>query len=148
VIPSGYPFVAFVTATVVLVSAFVHYEGLRLMSDRLPSFFRHHHRRRVLVMILLLLMLHVVHIWIFGLSYLWLLNADGFGALEGIHRVTLVDSVYYSAMVYTTIGFGDIYPSGPVRLMTGMEGITGLTMITWSASFTFIEMGKEWKPDD
>ena len=99
-------------------------------------------------MILLLLLLHVVQIWIFGLAYLWLLGSGDYGALEGMQGITLVDSVYYSAMVYTTIGFGDIYPTGPVRLMTGMEGITGLTMITWSASFTFIEMGKEWKPDD
>lgn len=146
-IPSEYLFVAFVTAAVVLASAFVHYEGLRLITDRLPEP-RENNRRRVLLSILLLLVLHVVQIWIFGLAYLWLLGLGDYGALEGLTQVTLVDSVYFSAMVYTTIGFGDLYPSGPVRLMTGMEGITGLTMITWSASYTFIEMGKDWSTNE
>jgi amino acid transporter len=143
-ITEDYLFVAFVTTMVVLFAAFVHYEGLRFLTDRLPEP-RQDHRRRVLLMILLLLLLHVVQIWIFGITYRWLVGLGDYGTLEGLDSVTLIDSIYFSAMVYTTIGFGDIYPSGPLRLMVGMEGITGLTMITWSASFTFIEMGKDWK---
>jgi hypothetical protein len=59
-----------------------------------------------------------------------------------------VDCIYYSASVYTTVGFGDIYPVGAIRTMTGTEGLTGLTMITWSASYTFVEMLDTWKKDD
>ncbi len=146
-IAGEYLFVAFVTSMIVLMSAYVHYEGLRLITDRLPDSILHN-RRRVLLSILLLLLLHVVQIWIFGLTYLWLLESGEYGSIEGISKASLVDSIYYSAMVYTTIGFGDLYPTGPIRLMTGMEGITGLTMITWSASFTFIEMGKDWHNHD
>lgn len=146
-ITEEYLVVALVTTVVVLVAAFIHYEGLRLISDRLPEP-SGDHRRRVLFIVLLLLVMHVIQIWIFGLAYLWLVGLEDFGTLEGVANVTLIESVYYSAMVYTTIGFGDIYPSGPLRLMTGMEGITGLTMITWSASYTFIEMGKDWTRND
>ncbi len=143
-----YLFVAVVTAAIVLFSAYVHYEGLRLITDRLPASANSNNRRRVLMSILLLLALHVVQIWIFGLAYLWLLGHEGYGTLQGLSRATLIDSIYFSAMVYTTIGFGDLYPTGAIRLMAGMEGITGLTMITWSASYTFIEMGRDWNNHD
>jgi hypothetical protein len=32
--------------------------------------------------------------------------------------------------------------------MTGTEAVTGLTLITWSASYTFVEMLKTWENDD
>ena len=146
-ITDEYLFVALVTSIVVLASAFVHYEGLRFLTDRVPAP-KQENRRRVLLMILLLLCLHVIQIWIFGLTYLWLIGLGDYGGLGGVDSAGLVDSIYFSAMVYTTIGFGDLYPTGPLRLMVGMEGITGLTMITWSASYTFIEMGKDWKKDE
>ncbi|MEO1202189.1 MAG: potassium channel family protein [Pseudomonadota bacterium] len=147
-ITDEYLVVAVVTACIVLFSAYVHYEGLRIITDRLPSSAEANNRRRVLLSILLLLLLHVIQIWIFGLAYLWLLEHDGYGSLQGLSRATLIDSIYFSAMVYTTIGFGDLYPTGAIRLMAGMEGITGLTMITWSASYTFVEMGKDWHNND
>jgi hypothetical protein len=53
--------------------------------------------------------------------------------------------VSYSAIVYTTVGFGDIVPVGPIRFMAGMEGLTGLVMITWSASYAFLEMHRDWR---
>jgi hypothetical protein len=48
-------------------------------------------------------------------------------------------------MVYTTVGFGDLLPQGAIRFMSGMEALTGLVMITWSASFTFLEMQRDWR---
>ena len=47
--------------------------------------------------------------------------------------------------VYTTLGFGDLVPLGPIRHMTGSESVAGLVLITWSASFTFLEMQRFWK---
>ena len=122
----------------------VHYEGLRLLSDHLPKL-KHHHRRRIILLILSLLFLHSIEIWIFGFSYYGLLQYDQFGDLLGQPAERLVDIVYYSAAVYTTVGFGDIHPVGPIRTMTGMEAVTGLTLITWSASYTFLEMLETWK---
>ena len=137
-----------VTAVVVVVAVMLHYEGLRLMSDRLLVVGQHLRRRRIVAMILALLLLHVVEVWIFGIAYYVLLQFDGFGALLGETSMGFFDCIYYSAAVYTTVGFGDIYPVGPIRTMTGTEAITGLTMITWSASYTFVEMLKTWSKDD
>jgi hypothetical protein len=38
-------------------------------------------------------------------------------------------------------------PVGPIRFLTGMEAVVGLTLITWSASFTFLKMQKYWDHD-
>lgn len=144
---SQYWITAAATILVVVICVVLHYEGLRLLTDRLPRP-KHHHRRRIVFLILSLMLLHITEVWIFGIAYYGLLQLDGFGALLGIQPVGLVDYIYYSAAVYSTVGFGDMYPVGPIRTMTGTEGITGLMMITWSASYTFIEMLKSWRPDD
>jgi hypothetical protein len=146
-IGSEYWIVGVITAMVVGLCVLVHYEGLRLLSDRLPMP-RIHHRRRMILLIFSLLILHIVQIWIFGVTYFSLLQLDGFGELRASSTVGFFDCIYYSATVYTTVGFGDIVPIGPIRTVSGTEGVTGLTMITWSASYTFVEMLKTWTKHD
>ena len=99
-------------------------------------------------MILGILALHVMEIWIFAATYLMLLLEGDFGGLEGIPGYSMFDLVYFSSTVFTTLGFGDIVPKGSIRTMTGTEAVLGLTLITWSASYTFLEMLKTWDPDD
>ena len=142
-----YWMVGALTAVVVVLAVVLHYEGLRFLSAQLVTS-NHPHRRRIILLILALLFMHIVEVWIFGIAYFVLLQFDGFGALLGETTMAFVDCVYYSAAVYTTVGFGDIYPVGPIRTMTGAEAITGLTMITWSASYTFFEMLKTWSEDE
>lgn len=142
-LPLPYWITVLVTLVAVIVCVTLHYEGLRLLSDKLPVP-KHHHRRRIIFLILFLLLLHSMEIWVFGISYFLLQKMEGFGTFVGIAQLGLFDCVYYSATVFTTLGFGDIVPRGPVRFMTGLEAVAGLTFITWSASFTFLEMLKTW----
>jgi potassium channel LctB len=37
---------------------------------------------------------------------------------------------------YTSLGLGDVYPGGSLRLITGVEALNGLLMIARSGSFT------------
>lgn len=134
---------AVVTIASVVLCVVLHYEALRLISDRLPTP-AHHRRLRIVYTILAVLLVHVVEIWIFGIAYYVLVQFDGFGTLVGIGDANLFNCVYYSAAVFSTLGFGDIVPSGPLRLITGMEGIAGLTFITWSASYTYLMMTRTW----
>ncbi len=53
--------------------------------------------------------------------------------------------MYYSAMVYTTVGFGDQVPLGAIRMLTSAEALAGFALITWSASFTFLQMQRVWR---
>lgn len=131
-----------VAATVVAVVACValHYEGLRLLGK--VKITRVSHRHRIIFMILCILLLHTIEIWIFGVTYYLLLLEGSAGTLVGIPDAKIFDIVYFSATVFSTLGFGDIIPTGAIRFVTGTESLAGLTLITWSASFTFIEMTK------
>ena len=133
-------------ATIFVISLVIglHYEVLRACIRFLPAV-SHARRRRVVILILVILCTHAVEIWLFAFGYYALLRFDSYGTITGFVEITtLLDHAYYSAMVYTTVGFGDVYPTGPIRFMTGMEALTGLVMITWSASFTFLEMQRDW----
>lgn len=137
--------VVIVTIAVISLIIGMHYEVLRNCLHFLPSFTRRR-RRRVVILILVILTTHAVEIWMFGIAYLVLLRWNVFGAISGPTAiVSILDYVYYSAMVYTTVGFGDFITEGAIRFMTGMEALTGLVMITWSASFTFLEMQRDWQ---
>ena len=43
------------------------------------------------------------------------------------------------------VGFGDLAPVGAVRFLSGTEALTGFVLITWSASFTYLEMERYWR---
>ncbi len=47
-------------------------------------------------------------------------------------------------MTFTTVGYGDIVAHGHLRYLSGLEALTGFVLITWSASFLFLEMQKYW----
>ena len=142
-LPLPYWVTVAVTVVTVIACVTLHYEGLRILSDKLPMP-KHHQRWRIILLILCLMLLHSAEIWIFGLNYFWLQRLEGFGNFVGIDYLGLLDCIYYSATVFTTLGFGDIVTEGPIRFMTGVEAVAGLTFITWSASFTFLEMLKTW----
>lgn len=136
-----------VTTTVLLVIGCVllHYETLRLLSYVL---LRLHgkRRRRILILVLALVALATVEIWLFGLGYYGLLSDPGYGALHGPGRVDeFVDYVYFSAVIYTTLGLGDLVPSGSIRFLVGTQALVGFTLISWSAAFTFLEMERFWR---
>jgi len=136
--------VALVTLLVVAVSVTLHYAGMSRIGHAMRQW-RVSPRARFLRLIFLILTLHVVEIWLFAAAYLLLGLGSDFGHIRGIPPGDWFDYVYYSAVVYTTVGFGELYPVGPVRLLTGVESLLGLVLITWSASFTYIEMEKFWR---
>ena len=142
-LPTAYWIAIGVTIVAVVICVILHYEALRLISDLLPAP-KHHHRRRIVFLILCLLLVHSIEIWVFGLANFGLLQFEDMGRLVGMDDLSLFNCIYYSAIVFSTLGFGDIVPDGPIRFLTGMEAIAGLTFITWSASFTLLDMTKTW----
>lgn len=127
----------------------LHYEGLLLTSRGLQRI-GGPQRIKVLYGIFSLLVLHVIEIWLFGVTIWLLLHWPECGHIvsNGVHQMGtlgLLDSVYLSAITYTTVGFGDVVPVGPIRFLSGMEALTGFVMIGWTASFTYLEMERFWR---
>ena len=91
--------------------------------------------------------LHIFEIWVFGLAAFLLAQSAQYGAIRPAPSGGFLDYVYFSAITYTTVGFGDFVPTGPIRFLAGTEALTGFLLITWSASFTFLEMQRYWGRD-
>jgi len=135
------------TMLIVILAVLSHYEGLRYFTNWMTNT-RLRPRLRIVLMIYGLLLLHMLEIWLFGIGYWVLANNVGYGLVVGLTDTSvLVDYVYFSATVYSTLGFGDLLPTGPLRFMVGVESVTGLLLITWSASFTYLEMIQYWRKE-
>ncbi len=137
--------VVIVTGIVVLACVLLHYESFAVFQKVLSRLEIRVRRRRILFLMFGLLTLHVIEVWLFGLGYFLLVGGSGDSSLEGWQGGGLLEFVYYSAVVYTTLGLGDLIPHGAIRFMTGTEALSGFLLITWSASFTFLEMQRLWR---
>jgi len=135
----GFFFNAFVVAIVVM----LHYEFLYQMTKFIPKCTLRY-RFRIVLGVFGTLLAHVAEIWIFALAYYYMHNDKGWGSLEGNYNGSFIDSAYFSLTTFTTLGFGDIEPHGELRFLVGIEAVTGLVLITWSASFLYIEMQRYW----
>jgi len=43
----------------------------------------------------------------------------------------LLQSFYHSAITFFTIGYGDVYPMGVSRIVSGFEGFMGVFMMSY-----------------
>lgn len=133
---------AFSTA-LVLVTVLIHYESLRGLSALLPRL-PIPPRQRIIVSILGTFGAHTVEVWLYGAVYYFLAGHLGLGAFGGVFGGQFEDYLYFSLVTYTSLGFGDVYPLGGLRMIAGVETVAGLVMIAWSASFTYLAMEKFW----
>lgn len=130
----------------VIACVVVHYEGLIIVSRRLARQHAGPQRIKVLYAIFAVIFLHLTEIGIFGLTYWVLLQWPECGQLGGDQAGGhFLDMVYFSATTFSTLGVGDLAPIGPIRMLAGTESVTGLLLITWSASFTYLEMERFWR---
>jgi Ion channel len=106
-----------------------------------------HRRAKVLYGIASVILLHVIEIWIFGTVTFLLLLWPACGGLAGPESAGFLECLYLSAVTFSTVGFGDVAPVGPIRFLSGTEALSGFVLITWSASFTYLEMEQFWRPD-
>lgn len=134
----------FANSVVVLIVVAFHYEALRstgVLFRKLHVF----RQFRLGLGVLVALLAHSAEVAIFALAYFYMHHSPEFGSLQGGFDGSFLDSLYFSYTVYTTVGFGDIFPIGPLRFLTGIESLTGLVLITWTASFLYVEMTRYWR---
>ena len=137
-----------VTTCCVLLSIAIHWLGLRFLwriarprLDRLIG-------KGVGVMVVGCIAAHLLEIAVFtlGLFITAAWEGDTKLALTAWHREDL-DVWFYSASFYTSLG-GDKPPTAGLRLFATTEALTGLILITWTASFLFLLMQDSWISGD
>ena len=121
----------------------IHYEFLHRITLLMPKM-AIRHRFRIVLGVFIALTAHAAEVWIFGISYYFMNEATEWGSLAGNFDGSLLDCVYFSFTCYTTLGIGDIIPLGDLRFLAGLEALTGLVLVTWTASFLYLEMTRYW----
>ncbi|MDN4502897.1 potassium channel family protein [Alteromonadaceae bacterium BrNp21-10] len=129
---------------VVATAVVLHFEFLNQLSQHLPTITLPH-RVKILIGVFICLIAHAAEVWVFAFAYYALHHSHEFGQLLGQFDGSLLDCVYLSFTTFTTLGFGDITPIGGLRFLVGIESLTGLVLITWSASFLFLQMQRYWQ---
>lgn len=103
---------------------------------------------QVLVIVIALFLAHIVEIGFYAVIYNVSVSLLDLGVFKGAPVGNAMNYLYYSGVIYTTLGLGDIQPLGHIRFITAIEALNGFLLITWSASFTFLAMGRLWTWDD
>jgi len=133
-----------VNALIISFVVVIHYEFLYQFVAFMPRL-RVRYRFRILLGVFAALAAHILEVVIFGGAYFLMDRQGGWGSLQGSNfGHTLFDSVYFSFTAYTTLGLGDIEPTGMLRFLVGLESLTGFVLITWTASFLYLEMSRYW----
>jgi hypothetical protein len=136
-------FVLFACALLLVGTTLLHYEVLRALNTGLPAL-GIPNRTKLLVVMLVTFLAHATEMAMYGAALYVLVTWLGVGNLSGTTGFSLTTYMYFSAETYTSLGFGDLTPTGPVRLLAGIEALNGLLLIGWSASFTYISMERFW----
>ncbi|SNC60349.1 Ion channel [Marinobacter sp. es.048] len=132
-----------INGLIVAIVVLIHHEVLINLSGLLSKM-RQSHRFRLVSAVFGVLAAHTLQVWIFAGAFYLMHHAEGWGELGGNFSGSMLDCVYFSFTTFTTVGYGDVEPFGVLRFLTGIEALSGLVLITWSASFLFVEMQRYW----
>ena len=81
-----------------------------------------------------LILLHLIEISLWALVYAWM------QAMPNLHA-----AFYFSAVTYTTTGYGDLVLPEAWRLVGGIEALTGILMCGWSTGFFFAVVNRMYR---
>ena len=81
-----------------------------------------------------IILLHVIEVIVWALAYALT------GAIPG-----MPSALYFSAVTYTTTGYGDIVLPEDWRLVGAIEALTGILMCGWSTGFFVAVVSRMYK---
>ena len=144
----------FINFIVVALCVLIHFEAINILTNFISKF-KTTPRISILFSLFACFFAHLLEVLIFAFAYYGYIQAGGFGelvggdlnghGLSGTPSTSLLDSIYFSLTSYTSLGFGDLVPTGWLRFLAGVEALTGLLLIAWTASFMYLEMQKHWR---
>jgi hypothetical protein len=83
-----------------------------------------------------MILLHLIEITAWSVVYVW-----------GGAMPDLSSSLYFSAVTYTTTGYGDLVLPQEWRLVGAIEALTGILMCGLSTGFFFAVVSRMFRPD-
>lgn len=135
------------TAITIVVSALaiiVHFETMTWLT-KIANKTHLQTRASLLVGVFTLFAAHSLEVWIFAGGLYVANDLLTLGSFDGPFDGGARDYLYISLVNYTTLGYGEIVPTGHLRTICGFEALIGLLMMAWSAAFTVFRLTDRWK---
>jgi hypothetical protein len=87
--------------------------------------------------VLIMYLVGVVEVLIWAAAYLT------FDVIEGFEK-----AIYFSAVTFTTLGYGDVVLDGSRRLLSALEAINGIMMFGWSTAIVIAAVQRVYFSQD
>ncbi len=126
-----------IAALMIVATTLFHFEALRFLAGVVGRSARASYAT-VISLLGGVIAIHVAEIALYAFIYG---AGSGFlqlGSLVGERAVTSLDFFYFAAETYSTLGYGDILPTGQLRVIASIEPLNGLMLLAWSGSFLFV----------
>src|SRR5688572_3202404 len=117
-------FAVLIAAALLFGTVAIHYEVLRATSALIPKI-TVRPRNRMLVVIAGIIAAHLTEISLYALVYHFMHTDPSLGRIDGEFSGNALDFFYFSITCYTTLGVGDLFPHGPLRVVAGIEALNG-----------------------
>jgi len=112
-----------------------HYEALRMLARTSKG---HGVSRGWLVGFFTALVgVHLLEVGLYAATYAFSAKVLALGHLRGSTDRAALDYFYFAAETYSTLGYGDLVPSGALRLIASVQALNGLLLLSWSGAFLF-----------
>lgn len=122
------------TVLMLALTTAMHFEGLKLLAPAGRGGLSH---PGPVFAITALVALHLAEIGLYAIAYAAGIHWLDLGILRGATPATGLDYFYFAAETYSTLGYGDVVPTGALRLLASVEPLNGLLLLAWSGSFLF-----------
>lgn len=99
-----------------------------------------HFRQAIAILIktvLIVFVLHTIEILVWAGAYQALLPLNELGSFE--------ETVYFSFVTFTTLGYGDITLSEGWRVLSGIEALNGILLVGWTTAMIFSVVQAIWR---
>jgi len=124
-----------------VLSLYLHLTMLRGAKRISPPEGDPHHLRLIGGSVLVLIS-HLLIAGIFAGGF-GLAESLGLGGFEKEPTDGWMDYYYFALITVSTVGLGDIYPTGHLRAITGIAAITGFLMISCTAQYVYKTMSQQ-----
>lgn len=125
------------TAIALLGTTAFHYETVRILGRRIEGR-RERVRRNLPLVITGLVVAHLIEIGFYMAIMMVAVGPLGLGSFVSAQPLGPFDIFYFAAETYSSLGYGDIIPLGPVRLIAAIEPLNGLLLLAWSGTFVYM----------
>lgn len=86
---------------------------------------------------IVLLTLHIVEVMLWAFVYKLFLPAVELQSFE--------ETIYFSLVTFTTLGYGDITLGPEWRMLSGIEALNGILLVGWTSALLFAVVQRSWK---